>query len=120
MRPPEAEDDEPPAILIKPPSPLSPDPTDKEIEPPLPTRAPPEDIKIDPLLPELEVPDVNDTTPLTPEMPEFEDCRLRAPLDVADPYPVWREIFPPELEVELPEDTTTDPPDPLLPDPTIR
>jgi hypothetical protein len=87
--------------------------------PAVPSVAEPVRIVIIPELPFVTVfPDVKDREPETPLPPASAVRMLNAPLDVARPYPVMREIDPPVILVLWPEDTATRPPAEILPLPT--
>jgi hypothetical protein len=73
---------------------------------------------IEPLLPLLAVPDFSVKLPLVPLLPAFAVRTVKAPLLVADPNPVTRDIEPPVTSVLSPELTTTRPPTYVSPLPT--
>jgi hypothetical protein len=88
--------------------------------PPAPLVADPVRRVIIPLLPSVvALPDVSDNDPDTPFEPAFALRTLKAPLDVARPYPVISEIAPPVTAVASPLVTVTRPPAVSFPLPTI-
>jgi hypothetical protein len=134
-RPPVADDDVPADRMTSPPEPLLPDPTSRETEPPRPTldvpvpmiidpllpdKDKPDPIKIEPLTPTLAAPVLSTTIPLTPEVPAFAVCKSNAPLLVVVPTPLVIDTRPPVADDDAPEDRIISPPDPLLPDPTVK
>jgi len=74
-----------------------------------------------PLLPELELPELRTSQPLTPIEPAFDDCKTKAPLLLALPYPLKIDTRPPVAVVsdDKPADTTISPPAAVFPDPTV-
>lgn len=73
-----------------------------------------------PLVPELELPVLSTSMPLTPDAPEFAVCTSNAPLLVDVPKPLVIDTRPPVADDEVPAETISSPPDPLLPDPTVK
>jgi hypothetical protein len=92
----------------------------RDIIPLLPLLASPVAIVIDPPSPTLDVPVLNTTSPLTPDLPELDVANNNDPLELDVEYPDFTSIWPPERSDDVPADITTDPPDPLFPDPTVR
>jgi hypothetical protein len=88
-------------------------------EPPRPELAVPEPIITAPLLPFVDIPVLNITVPLEPLVPAFADINNKDPLDEMLPSPVTRDMTPPVENDDFPAESTTSPPDPLFPDPTV-
>jgi hypothetical protein len=85
----------PATTVTAPPLPLFPLPTVTVTDPPRPAVAAPVVTDTAPVLPLLDVPDVKLNRPLIPDTPALTVDTVNAPLDVAKPYPVTREIAPP-------------------------
>ena len=117
--PPVAVEEVPADSTILPPDPLSPDPEEIRTEPPAPELAPPDPIYIAPLFPALELPVLSTNMPLTPEEPALTVCTSNAPLLDVEPKPLMIDTRPPVENDDVPADSTTSPPDPLLPEPTV-
>ena len=64
---------------------------------------------------------LNTNRPLTPAVPAFAVLSNNAPLVVIDPYPLTRDTRPPDaaVDVDVPADRISSPPEPLSPDPTV-
>jgi hypothetical protein len=73
-----------------------------------------------PLLPTLELPVLRIITPLTPEVPAFAVCSNNAPLLDVVPRPLLIDTSPPVADEDAPAANAISPPDPLLPDPTVK
>jgi len=101
--PPVSEVLRPASNCIEPPAPHVPLPTLIDKIPPRPPVAAPEPRLIAPLLPLLALPELNTSKPLLPATPAFELRIETAPLDVAVPSPLDKNIAPPEYVVLLPE-----------------
>jgi hypothetical protein len=109
----------PELTAMRPPADFVPLPTTTLMLPAVPSVADPVRRVIIPLLPlVVVVPEVIDSDPETPDEPALADRTLKAPLDVARPYPVIRETDPPVTAVACPADTDTRPPEVTLPLPT--
>ncbi|MEC8422185.1 MAG: hypothetical protein VX000_00335, partial [Myxococcota bacterium] len=72
-----------------------------------------------PLLPALDDPVLNRSEPLTPDSPAFALRIITLPLDDAVPSPDDTHMTPPVCTVLRPAPTSTWPPAPLVPDPTV-
>jgi hypothetical protein len=70
-----------------------------------------------PVLPTVDVPVLNTKSPLPPEVPELAVDNNKLPLEV-NPDPDTRIARPP-TDDDLPAESTSSPPEPLLPDPTL-
>jgi len=70
----------------------------------------------------LEVPVLTTKTPLTPEAPALAVRTLMEPLLVEVAKPLIRDILPPDEVISevVPAWKNRSPPDPILPDPTVR
>jgi len=75
-------------------------------------------IATEPELPELAVPVLSCSDPLTPDRPAFAVDKRIDPLVDFDPIPLVTYTLPPVADVDSPDETNTDPPAPLSPDPT--
>jgi len=89
-------------------------------EPLEPLAAIPVPISTEPLKPELAVPVLKTITPLEPDWPEFELEIETVPLDEMVPYPLRKYRLPAVVDDDNPADNNTEPPTPLLPDPTDK
>jgi hypothetical protein len=83
-------------------------------------------IDIVPVEPQLDVPELNANMPLTPFLPAFVVRIVMDPLEDAIPNPVDMPMCPPVVPLAAepcvlsPEVTTSSPPTPLLPLPTVK
>jgi hypothetical protein len=71
-------------------------------------------------LPELAVPELKTNKPLVPIIPEFAVFNSIDPLLVTELYPLTTDTRPPVLDDEAPAESTNSPPEPLLPEPTVK
>ena len=85
----------------------------------LPDAAVPEPMLTEPLVPLLADPVLSTSDPDTPAVPALAVWTSMLPLLVAELYPLVKITSPPAALDDVPADTTTWPPVPLLPLPTV-
>jgi hypothetical protein len=73
-----------------------------------------------PLLPSLAVPELKTRRPLTPDTPLFAVLMKMDPLVDAVPSPDKMASAPPVWTVLVPESSMRSPPEPLVPEPTVK